>query len=88
MRIRKRRQKSIDMRESNVLSSDTAFAQSAKALAKAQEIAEYNRDIDAIVAISDRWAVLARTLESNSVEQDKIPLGFTRESEGIDEHNG
>lgn len=86
MRIRKRRQKRIDMHNTSVLSSDTAFAQSAKALFKAQEIAEYNMDIDAIVAISDRWNMLARALDAGT-EQEKMPLGFVREQEGEDEHN-
>lgn len=77
MRIRRNRRKTIDMRDGNVLSSDTALVQSAKALAKAQEIAEYNRDIDAIVAIADRWNLLARTLEASEEETQKIPLGFS-----------
>lgn len=75
MRIRKK--KKIDMLSGGVLSSDTAFAESARALSRALEIAEYNRDIDAIVAISDRWAVLARTLEMNDSQENKIPLGFS-----------
>jgi ABC-type sugar transport system substrate-binding protein len=87
MKIRRRRQKRIDMAQTNVLSSDTAFAQSAMALAKAQEIAEYNRDIDAIIAISDRWGVLARTLELGDEEQQKLPMGFTVDKEDLDEHN-
>lgn len=74
--MRLKRKKKIDMRETGVLSSDTAFAESAKALAKAQEIAEWNKDIDAIVAISDRWAVLARTLEQAENENVRIPIGF------------
>lgn len=87
MRIRRRRKKTIDMAQTNVLSSDTAFAQSAIALAKAQEIAEYNRDIDAIIAISDRWGVLARTLELGDEEQQKLPIGFTVDKEESDEHD-
>ena len=87
MRIRRRRKKTIDMRQSNVLSSDTAFAQSAIALAKAQEIAEYNRDIDAIVAISDRWAMIARSLNADEEENIKLPMGFAVEKEESDEHN-
>ena len=77
MRIRRKRKRTIDTKTGGVLSSDSAFAESAKALAKAQEIAEYNRDIDAIVAISDRWAVLARTLEMDEEEETRIPMGFS-----------
>jgi hypothetical protein len=84
---RRRHKKAIDMRDSNVLSSDSAFAQSAKALLKALEIAEYTKDIDAIVAISDRWAVLARTLELNNLESDKMPMGFVFDREREDEND-
>jgi ABC-type sugar transport system substrate-binding protein len=61
--------------------------QSAKALAKAQEIAEYNKDIDAIVAISDRWAMLARALDADENENIRIPIGFSVDKEDKDEHN-
>jgi hypothetical protein len=87
MRIRKTKKKTIDMRNGDMLSSDTAFAQSAKALAKAQEIAEYNRDVDAIVAIADRWNLLARTLESSEEEVQRIPLGFSVSSSEEEEHD-
>jgi ABC-type sugar transport system substrate-binding protein len=88
MRIRRRnRKKTIDTRHVNVLSSDSAFAESAKALAKAQEIAEYNKDIDAIVAISDRWAMLARALDADENQATRMPIGFSVEKEDKDEHN-
>ena len=88
MRIRKNKKRTIDMTTSSVLSSDSAFAESARALSSAQKIAEYNRDIDAMVAISDRWAVLARTLEMNESQDNKIPMGFSfREEEEEHDHS-
>lgn len=88
MRIRRKiRKKTIDTRQNGVLSSDSAFVQSAMALAKAQEIAEYNRDIDAIVAIADRWAILARALDSNESDTARMPIGFSVDKEDRDEHN-
>lgn len=85
MRIKKK--KRVDTYDGLMLSSDIAFAESARALAKAQEIAEYNKDIDAIVAISDRWAVLARTLELGDAGDNVVPFGFSSMVKGEEEHD-
>lgn len=88
MRItRKRKEKDIDTGRGYMLSSDTAFVQSANSLALALEIAEYNRDIDAILAISDRWAILGRVLERDETVDNRIPIGFSTREEEAQEHD-
>lgn len=81
----KKKRKELDNFEFNVITSDIAFENSAAALKEAYKIAKFNRDLDAIVAISDRWSMLGRILESE--EDVKLPMGFTRELEDKDEHN-
>ena len=82
----KKKKKAIDRSKSSVLTSDIAFENTAKALKEAYKIAKFNRDLDAIVAISDRWSMLARVLDNE--EEVKLPMGFVREQEDRDEHNG
>lgn len=81
----KKKKKTLDRPHYNVISSDTAFNRSAEALMEAYRIAKFNRDLDAIVAIADRWSMLGRVLEKE--EDIKLPMGF-RQLEGEDEHNG
>jgi hypothetical protein len=76
--------KIVDKSSHLVVSSDSAYIQSAKALNEALKIARFNRDLEAIIAISDRWTQLARLLEP---EDDRTPLGFTMGNEEKNEHN-
>lgn len=81
----KKKKKSLDIPHFNMITSGIAFDNSAEALTEAYRIAKFNRDLDAIVAISDRWSMLGRILEK---EKDvKLPMGFTREVEDKDEHD-
>ena len=59
-----------------------SLLQSKHALFEANRIAKMNRDLEALIAISDRWTILAgriKELDSNS----KVMLGFTS---NLDEH--
>lgn len=82
----KRKKKKVDKVVTTVVSSDIAIYQSAKALRKAQKIAEYNKDLDALVVIAERWMTLSRVLEADK-EDSRIPMGFIRD-EGSNEHEG
>ena len=76
--------KIVDKATHLVVSSDSAYIQSAKALNEALKIARFNKDLEAIIAISDRWTQLARLLEP---EDNRTPLGFTTSNEENNEHN-
>lgn len=80
----KRKKKKVDRMVKTVVSSDMAIHQSAKALKRAQKIAEYNKDLDALVVIAERWMTLSRVLEADK-EDSRIPMGFIRD-EGSHEH--
>lgn len=80
----KKKRKTVDRNHFNVISSDTAFEKSAEALREAYKIAKFNRDLDAIVAIADRWSMLGKILEKD--DDVRLPMGF-RQLEGEDEHN-
>lgn len=80
----KRKKKKVDKVVKTVVSSDMAIHQSAKALKRAQKIAEYNKDLDALVVIAERWMTLSRVLEADK-EDNRIPMGFIKD-EGNDEH--
>ena len=85
--FKKKNKKGIDKKQSFVVSSDSAFLESAKALKAAYKIAKHNRDLEAILLISDRWSVMGRMLESD--DDVRIPLGFTGSNDRNDsEHNG
>lgn len=71
----KKRKKDLDSRVIHVVSSDSAYLESAKALKAAYKIAKYNRDLEAIIAIADRWAAIAKYLETDS--DMRIPMGFS-----------
>jgi hypothetical protein len=81
----KKKRKELDKVDYNMVSSVIAFENSAAALKEAYKIARFNRDLDAIVAISDRWSMLGRILERE--EDVKLPIGFTREVEDKDEYH-
>jgi hypothetical protein len=83
----KKNKKGIDKKQSFVVSSDAAFLESAKALKAAYKIAKHNRDLEAILLISDRWSAMGRMLESE--DDIRIPMGFTGNNDRNDsEHNG
>jgi len=68
-------------REEMILKS---FKKSHKALKKAQEVAEYNHDIEALVVISERWMQLMQHLKALDKPQQQM-LGFTTTQEDFDE---
>ena len=45
-----------------------------KTLDKAEELARENRDVEALVAISDRWYALMESMDEES--QQRLALGF------------
>lgn len=61
------------VREELILKS---FQKSHKALKKAQEVAEYNNDIEALVIIAERWLQFSQQLKSLDKTQHQM-LGFT-----------
>lgn len=81
----KSKKKNIDKESKFVVSSDSAFLESAKALKAAYKIAKHNRDLEAILAISDRWSAMGRLLESDA--DTKLPMGFAISDRNDSEHN-
>lgn len=71
----KKKKKKVDRHCEHMVSSDSAYAESARALRAAYKIAKFNKDLEAILAISDRWTAIGRLLEEDS--DNKIPMGFT-----------
>ena len=55
-----------------------SISQAMKSLRKAQKIAEYNRDMEAMIAISERWMVLIQKLDELDANGYKM-VGFTQE---------
>jgi len=74
-KIDKKLQKLIDGDE---LTEESAILAGALTLMSAQEIANYNRDIDALVAISERWLALSRLLSEEATEK-YANIGFAIE---------
>lgn len=63
-----------------------SLLQSKNALFEANRIAKFNKDLEALIAISDRWTVLAgriKELDSNS----RVMLGFTSSIDEQEEDN-
>ena len=83
--FKKKKKKAIDSNSSFVVSSDSAFLESAKALKAAYKIAKHNRDLEAILAISDRWSAMGRLLESE--DDARLPMGFAISDRSEHEHN-
>lgn len=81
----KKNKNTLDKKVAKLITSDAAFLNSAEALKEAYRLAKFNRDLDALVAISDRWSMLGRVLEKE--EDIKLPMGFSVEKEVSDEHN-
>lgn len=81
----KKNKNTLDKKVAKLITSDAAFLNSAEALKEAYRLAKFNRDLDALVAISDRWSMLGRVLEKE--EDIKLPMGFSVEKEESDEHN-
>lgn len=74
-KLDKKLQKLIDGDE---LTEESALLAGALTLMAAQEIAHYNKDIDALVAISERWLAMSRLLSEES--SDKYAnIGFAIE---------
>lgn len=83
----KKKKKGLDKKQGFMVSSDSAFLESAKALKAAYKIAKHNRDLEAILLISDRWSAMGRILESE--DDVRIPMGFAVNNDRNDsEHNG
>lgn len=63
-----------------------SLKKSSRALKKAQEVAEYNKDIEALIVISERWMNLSQLIKSLDKPKQQM-LGFTSmtEEEDIDE---
>jgi len=76
----KRRKKKVDKVSEEVVSSNMAISNSAKSLKQAYKIAKYNKDLDALVAISERWMTLSRIIDA-SEGKEKLPMGFIVEEE-------
>lgn len=62
------------------LSEETAILAGALTLISAQKIAEFNKDIDALVAISERWLTLSRLL-SDEMSERYGNIGFQVEEQ-------
>lgn len=62
------------------LDEESAILAGALTLVSAQKIAEYNKDIDALVAISERWLTLSRLL-SDEMSERYGNIGFQLEEE-------
>lgn len=81
-----KKKNALDKKKDFVVSSDAAFLESAKALKAAYKIAKHNRDLEAILAISDRWSAMGRILEQDSDE--RLPVGFAMTTDRSDnDHN-
>ena len=52
------------------------FKKGTKALKKAQKIAEFNRDVEALVVISERWLTFMQLAESLDKPRQQM-VGFT-----------
>lgn len=72
--------KIVDKASHTMVSSDVAYLQSAKILKEAFKVARFNRDVEAMMLISDRWTQIARILEIET-ENGKMPIGFAMNSE-------
>ncbi len=62
------------------LDEESAILAGALTLVSAQKIAEYNKDIDALVAIAERWLTLSRLL-SDEMSERYGNIGFQLEEE-------
>lgn len=62
------------------LDEESAILAGALTLVSAQKIAEYNKDIDALVAIAERWLTLSRLL-SDEMSDRYGNIGFQLEEE-------
>ena len=56
------------------MNNSKKYKKAYKALSAATKLAIVNRDIDALLAISDRWSILAERSEDMVTED--MPIGF------------
>ena len=86
-----KKKKKLDTMAGSVVSSDTAMIASAMSLTAAFKIAEFNKDLDALVAIADRWMTISKILEDDS--DTKTSFGFSgiapkvKEPDSVEEDN-
>lgn len=81
MKLDKKLQKLIGTDE---FTEESAILAGALTLIAAQEIANYNKDIDALVAISERWLAMSRLL-SDEMSDKYSNMGFVTEKEMMEE---
>lgn len=81
----KRLQKLIDGDE---LTEESALLAGALTLMAAQEIANYHKDIDALVAISERWLAISRLLGEESDKYANIGFAIEEAAREMMEENG
>lgn len=72
--------KKKDQEEVLILDENGILSQCATSLDTAFTYAVEHRDVDAMLAVSDRWLRLYAILSEVSEERDKIKLGFIGES--------
>lgn len=65
--------------EKIILDQERVLIESANSLYVAMEFAVQHRDVEAILAISDRWLRMYDELTSSSQEKTPIKLGFVKD---------
>lgn len=70
------------------LTEESALLAGALTLMAAQEIAHYNKDIDALVAISERWLAMSRLLSDESDKYANIGFAIEQAAKEMVEESG